>query len=222
MGAPNGFSDNLPLLSTNTSVETSDNNFNQAALPGLDLLGIACQLRSQNQELLKIILRLEKGLEDSQQQLQEQMHRLDAAEIARRQTQVSASQLASQLEASHKEARQQQLQVETLTEQLAASQEHISQLEEHCLLLQQNYQNQAEQRDVAEKQMLDLRAILQFAQPANLQPTTKAFSAILLDTMPIDNFSIYLELLPALPVNPENWSLPILPSLTATYLPNKF
>lgn len=209
MGDPNSFSDNLPFLSTNTSFEPTANNFSPTAIPGLDLLGIACYLRSQNQELLRILLRLEKTLVESQQQLQEQIQHVDAAKMAHRQIQVNAAQLASQLETSKQEARQQQWQVETLTEQLAASQEHISQLEEHCLLLQQDCQNQTERREVAEKQMLELRAVLQFVQPGMAQPTNQELSAVFLDTLPI-----YLESLPALPVNPNNWSLPILPSLT--------
>lgn len=206
MSNPNGFSDNLPLLATNLACEPT------AALPGLDLLGIACQLRSQNQELLKIFLRLEKALVDSQQQLQEQIRRLEIAEMARRQAQLSASQLASKLEASHKEAQQQQWQVETLTEQLAASQEHIAQLEEHCLLLQQDCQNYAERQEIVERQVLELRAVLQFVQSGTAQQP-----AVELSVTPQNIITpVYLEALPPLPVDPQNWSLPILPHLTAS------
>jgi chromosome segregation ATPase len=211
MGDPNGFSNNLPPLVTNTMCEPTGNNPSQAALSGLDLLEIACQLRWQNQELLKILLRLEKALVDSQQQLQEQIRCLDAAEMACRQAQLNAAQLASQLEASKQEARQQQWQVETLTEQLIASQEHISQLEEHCLLLQQDCQSHAERRETAERQLLELRAVLQFVQSGAAQKSTEEFSET-----PLENPLLYFKSLPAIPVDPQNWSMPILPPLMAT------
>ena len=132
------------------NIDNIDKTLSQSALSGLDWLGIVCELRSQNQELLTIIMRLEKALVDSQQQLQQQIRYFDTAENTRRQLQLRASQLTNELQTSQQVTQQQQWQLETLAEQLTATQEHISQLEEHCLLLQQDCQNQAEQREAAE------------------------------------------------------------------------
>ena len=198
------------------NIDNIDKTLSQSALSGLDWLGIVCELRSQNQELLTIIMRLEKALVDSQQQLQQQIRYFDTAENTRRQLQLRASQLTNELQTSQQVTQQQQWQLETLAEQLTATQEHISQLEEHCLLLQQDCQNQAEQREAAEKQVLELQAILQFREPLVAQQQAEEFAITPLDIRPA-----YLESLPTLPVDAANWSLPILPSLKTLDLPTK-
>ena len=181
----------------------------------VDLLEIVCQLRSQNQELLNLVLRGEQMLTDSQLQLQQQIQRSQKTEIALRQAQGEAAQLVHQLTNSQQETQQQQRQVENLAEQLAASQEHISQLEEHCLLLQQDSQNQAERCEELENQILKFQSILAVLRQENHASIAPSASPLSLTFELPDELPICLDQLPALPVDSSNWSLPILPPLTA-------
>lgn len=130
-----------------------------------DWLTLACQMRSQNRELLKTISRLERTLADSQQQLQSQLRRLQESEtllcqqtdtLQQAQTQIAA--LHQQLATCQQENQRQQLQIETLAERLAASQERVTQLEGECLGLQQNCQERGGKLALAEEQVWQLQA----------------------------------------------------------------
>ena len=186
--------------------------------PTEDWLTLACQMRSQNRELLKNVLRLERTVADSQQQLQSQLRRLQKAEIllcqqtdTLQQAQTQIADLNQELATCQEENQRQQLQIETLAEQLAASQERVAQLEGECVCLQQDCQERAEKLALAEGQVRQLQADRTFH--GNETEVIDRQREIMRLGNEENLLATSLLLHPLVTTTPANWSEPILPPL---------
>jgi chromosome segregation ATPase len=135
-----------------------DESYRQA-----DWFAIAHQLEEQNQELSVTLFQLKQALDESQQQLQLQTQRSQAAEttIAQQahslqQTQEQLEDLVTRLEASQQEVQRQQLTITTLSHQLESDRQQVAQLEREYTLLQEDCDDKAQKIVAMEKHLREL------------------------------------------------------------------
>lgn len=148
---------------------------NQIEPPNLtDLVNLIQELNQCNGVLMDRVSQLEEALEYSQNALQAEVGRTQDTQSAYNvqdwtTVQEQITTLFNQLEFAHQTNQRQQILIETLTSQLENSQERAAQLEREAALIQQRYNEQAQQLAKSESTCRDLQSRLQRQQRYTLQ-----------------------------------------------------
>lgn len=148
---------------------------NQIESPNLtDLVNLIQELNQCNGVLMDRVSQLEEALEYSQSALQAEVGRTQDVQSAYNvqdwtTVQEQITTLFNQLEFAHQTNQRQQILIETLTSQLENSQERAAQLEREAALIQQRYNEQAQQLAKSENTCRDLQSRLQRQQRYTLQ-----------------------------------------------------
>lgn len=141
-----------------------------------DWFDLARKLRGQNRELLDTIVKLEKALATSRQQLQDYQQRshhhnsLVSQQTSQLQTaQAQNSNLIEQLQQSQDQGKQQHQQLQLLQQQLNTLQQTVAQLERECAVLKEESLDKNNQIALQEQQINELQQRLQRQQRYSLQ-----------------------------------------------------
>lgn len=166
----NSVADNLSSIAA-----WSQDGINPMESPNLsDLVTLIQELNQCNGALMDRVSQLEEALEYSQNALQAEVGRTQEVQSVYNaqdwtMVQEQVTTLFNQLEFAHQANQRQQILIETLTGQLENSQERVAQLEREAALIQQHYNEQAQQLSKSESTCRDLQSRLQRQQRYTLQ-----------------------------------------------------